>query len=145
MTGTKTRKRTIWLWGFTGWVLALGAIGLWRGAVLWQERTLLSELESRLSPGEMVALVGAFALCGAGLVVSAIGLVFRQGWARTTTRIAIPLHVGVFQVYSWGFVHSGLMLERRWVALLSSVAAVLIGITALTWKRTRTWIGLEQS
>jgi hypothetical protein len=53
--------------------------------------------------------------------------------------------VGVFQVYSWGFVHSGLMLERRWVALLSSVAAVLIGITALTWKRTRTWIGLEQS
>ncbi len=88
-------------------------------------------------------MVGAFAFCGAGLVVSAIGLWFRQDWARTSTRIAIPLHAGAFQAYSWGFVRSGLMLERRWVALLSSAAAVLIGITALTWKRTRTWLGLN--
>lgn len=135
-------KRTVWLWGCAAWVLALGAIGLWRAIVLWQERTLLAELESSLSPGWLAVLIGAFSICGAGLVASALGLWFRQDWARTSARAFIPLHAIVFQVYNWGFVRSGLMLERRWVAVLSSVAAVLVGITALTWKRTRTWMGL---
>jgi hypothetical protein len=124
-------------------VLALGTIGLWRGAVLWQERTLLAELESSLSPSWLAVLIAAFALCGLGLVVSAIGLWLRQGWARTSARICIPLHAVAFQVYNWGFVRSGLMLERRWVALLSSFTAIAIGITALTSKRTRTWLGQE--
>lgn len=143
MSRDRKGKRTIFLWGFAGWALVLGVIGIWRGTVLWQERALLAELEGTFSPGGLTLMVGSFVLCGTGTVVSAIGLWFRQDWARISARICIPLHAVAFQIYSWSFVRSGLMLERRWVAAVSSAAAVLIGVAVLTWKRTRTQLGLE--
>ncbi len=134
--------RSTWLWALVLWVLGLGVMAAWRGIVLWQERVMLFELGSSLSPASVALFVALFVICGCGLIVSALGLLWQHDWARHSARAGILLQAVTSQAYTWLFVRSGLMLERRWVALAGSVLVVGLGVGALTWHRSRTWIGL---
>jgi hypothetical protein len=140
-------RRPLLLWLFVFWLLALGVTSLWRGLTLWQTRALLAELQSTLSPPMLILFVILYVLCGAGLVVSALGLWQRREGRATidSTRPARALIVGYFaiaQAYTWLFVHTGLLWERRWVTLILSLAAVGLGAGALTWHKSREWLGL---
>lgn len=136
-------RRSAWLWALVLWVLGLGIVAAWRGIVLWQERAMLFELGSSLSPAAVALFVALFVVCGCGLTASALGLWWRRDWARYSARAGILLQAVTSQAYTWLFVRSGLMLERRWVALAVSVLAAGLGIGALTWHRSRKWLGLE--
>jgi hypothetical protein len=141
---TQTR-RPLLLWVSALWLLALGAIDLWRGTTLWQTRRLLAELGSTLSLFASALLVLGWLICGAALLVSSIGLWLRREWSRHTARAAIVAHLCLIQAYTWAFVRTGLLWERRWSTLLLGVLATAVGLTALTWPRSRRWLGLQRS
>jgi hypothetical protein len=137
------RRRPFWLWLFSLWALGLGVVSLWRGLVLWQERRLLLGLVSSFSPLSLALFTALWLLCGASLIVSALGLWLRRTWARHVARISIVLSVLIFQTYLWLFVRSGLMKQRRQVLLIMGLLTVVIGLGALTWPRSRQWLGLD--
>ena len=137
------RRRSLWLWLFSLWVLGLGIVSLWRGLVLWYERRLLLALDSSFGPLSSWVFVVLWLSVGIGLVVSAIGLWMRQAWARHTARIDIVLSVLIYQAYIWFFVRSGLMRQRRPVLLVAGLLTVVVGFGALTWHRSRRWLGLD--
>lgn len=138
-------KRPLLLWASALWLFALGVIDGWRSITLWQTRRLLAELGSSLSPSVSVLLALGWAICGAGLIAAAIGLWLRREWARHVARAGIVVHVIMIQVYTWAFVRTGLLWERRWSTLVLSILATAAGFTALTWSRSRHWLGLEQT
>jgi hypothetical protein len=142
-TRAKTR-RPLLLWVCALWLLALGAIDLWRSVTLWQTWRLLVELGSSLSPLASALLVLGWALCAAALIVSAIALWLRQEWARHSARAAIVAHLAVTQVYTWGFVRTGSLWERRWSTLILGLLATALSLAALTWPRSRRWLGLDK-
>jgi hypothetical protein len=135
-------RRSAWLWALVLWVLGLGVLAVWRAVALWQVRGMLFELGSSLSPTSVTLFVALFVVCGCGLIASALGLWWRRDWARSSARASIVIQAVVSQTYTWLFVRSGLMLERRWVALAGAAIAVGLGVGALTWHRSRKWLGL---
>ena len=138
------RRRPLLLWGFVLGTLVLAIVSMWRGWVLWNERALLAELESTLSPPTLTLFVVLFALCGLGMGISSLGLWLRRAWARLWARACVPFYFLVAQVYTWLFVRSGLMWERRWVALIVAICVVGISIGILSWHRSRRWLGLGE-
>jgi hypothetical protein len=137
------RRRSLRWWLFSLWVLGLGIVSLWRGFVLWQGRRLLLASDSSFTPMSLVLFVALWSLCGIGLVSSVIGLWLRQTWARDVARIGVVLSVLIFQTYLWFFVRSGLMRQRRPVLLIVGLLTIVIGLGALTWPRSRHWLGLD--
>jgi len=133
------------LWLSALWLLGLGSADLWRAITLWQTRRLLAQLGSTLSPLAVTLLTLGWTLFGAGLVVAAVGLWLRREWARHAARAAIVAHFCLIQLYTWGFVRTGLLWERRWSTLLLAVLATAVGLAALTWSRSRRWLGLQQT
>jgi hypothetical protein len=136
-------RRPVWLWMFSLWALGLGIIGVWRGIVLWGERRVLYERESSLSPAALTLFVALFGLCGLCLIASAVGMWLRRNWARHMARIWVPAYLIVAQAYVWRFVRSGLMWKRRWVSSAGAILGIGIWIGALTWARSRKWLGLR--
>ena len=136
-------RRSALLWGFVLWLLTLATISVWRGVVLWREAALLFELGSTLTPPALALVVSFSMLCGAALAVSALGLWWRRDWARQVTRICMPLYFALVQSYTWVFARSGLMWARRWAGLILAILATGIGIGALSWRRSRQWLGLK--
>ena len=110
-------KRPLLLWVSALWLLSLGVADLWRGVTLWQTRRLLVELGSTLSPLVSTLLASSWTLFGAGLVAAAVGLWLRHEWARHMARAAIVVHYALIQIYTWAFVRTGLLWERRWSTL----------------------------
>jgi hypothetical protein len=135
-------RRSVLLWAFAVSVLGLGIASGWRGIVLWRERALLYTLGSSLTPVALTVYVTLFLLCGVGLAVAALGLWWRRNGARWVAQACILLYAVTSQVYSWRYVRSGLMLERRWVSLAGTVFLAGLGVGALTWYRSRKWLGL---
>lgn len=138
-------QRPLLLWAVALWLLALGIIDLWRSITLWQTWRLLVELGSRLSPLASQLLILGWMLCAAALLVSATGLWLRWGWARHLARAAILAHLILVQLYTWGFVRTGLSWQRRWSSLVLALLSTAILIAALTWPSSRRWLGLEQT
>lgn len=136
-------RRPLLLWMCVLELVALGAIDLWRSVTLWQTRRLLVDLGSSLSPLASALLLLGWALCAAALVVSAIGLWLRRGWARHPARIALVAHFLLMQVYTWGFVRTGLFWERRWSTLILGLVSTALGTAALTWRTSRHWLSLD--
>jgi len=118
---------------------------VWRSVTLWQTRRLLVELGSTLSPFGSGLLAFGWTLCGAGLFAAAVGLWLRQEWARHIARLALIIHFCLIQVYTWAFVRTGLLWERRWSTLALGILATGFSVTALTWCRSRRWLGLQQA
>jgi uncharacterized membrane protein YadS len=143
-SGTRP-KRSLFLWLGTLWLLSLGLIDLWRCITLWQTRRLLAELGSTLSPAAVMLLALGWSTCGAALVAAAVGLWLRRQWARHMARAAIVVHFGLIQVYTWGFVRTGLLWERRWSTLALGLVATALVLALLTWPRPRRWLGLQQA
>jgi hypothetical protein len=140
----RTRAKThrpLLFWAIALWLLALGAINLWRSITLWQTRLILSALGSRLSPFASTLLVVSWALCAAALVASAVGLWLRRQWARHTARVSLVVHLALIQAYTWGFVRTGLLWERRWIALAFGVLTTTLAVGALTWPKVRRLFG----
>jgi len=137
------RRRSLLLWAFVVWLLALGTISVWRGVVLSREGALVIALGSRLVPAALVFFVASWILCGAGLAISALGLWCWREWARQSARVLIPVYFGLSQFYTWAFARSGLIWARRWISLISAVLATGISVAALSWRRSRRWLGLE--
>lgn len=125
----------------TLWTLGLGLLGIWRSGVLWRERHLLYELGSSLTPFWLTLFVVLWSALGIALIVAAAGLWFKKDWARRVIRVAIPAYLALSQAYTWGFVRSGLMWERRWVALGVSALGIVAAILLTTWHKTRRQIG----
>ncbi len=117
----KFKALLLWMW----W---LGGVGIWRGWTLWQERRLLFELDSALVPATLVVFVALSILVGLALWASVIGLWRRYGWARRAARVAIPVYFVLIQTYTWLFVRSGLMWQRRWVSLALAFLGVSIAL-----------------
>jgi len=138
-------RRPLLLWAGALWLLALGAIDLWRGITLWQTRNLLIQLGSSLSVLASALLILGWVCCAAALIVSAIGLWLRREWARHPARGAIAVHLLLIQVYTWGFVRTGLLWERRWSTLILGLLATALGLVALTWSRSRHWLSLDHT
>ncbi len=138
----KKIRRSIWLKLLVLWTLGLGIIGAWRGAVLWRERAMLFELGSTLGPLTLTLFVALLLIAGAALVASALGLWFKQDWARQSARVAIPAYLLLIQAYTWLWVRSGLMWERRWTALILAALGIIVSVGTLTWKKTRKWLSL---
>jgi len=128
---------------FVLWVLGLGGIDVWRGSVLWRERVLLFELGGTLSPFLLALLVVLFVSAGLALIVAAAGLWWRCNWAARYARIVIPLYFVLIQSYTWLFVRTGLMWQRRWVSLLMALLGISVGVGAMTWAKTRQWMGID--
>lgn len=137
------RRRPFRLWLFLLWVLGLGIANLWRALVLWRERSLLFQLGSSFSPLTLSLFAVLWLADGGSLTLSVAGLWLRQSWARYVARIGIVLSVLIFQAYLWLFVRSGLMRQRRPVLLVVGLATLVVGLGALTWPRSRRWLGLE--
>jgi hypothetical protein len=138
------RKRPFLLWVSVLWLLSLGAVDFWRSITLWQTRPLLAELGSTLSPSLAALLALGWTICGLSLAAAAVGLWLRHEWGRHTARAAIVAHLVLFQVYTWAFVQTGLLWERRWSALILALVAAAVSLTALTWSKPRRWLGLLQ-
>ena len=137
-------RRPLLLWLSALWLLGLGIADLWRASTLWQTRRLLAQLGSTLSPLAAMLLTLGWTLFGAGLSVAAVGLWLRREWARHAARAAIVAHFGLIQLYTWTFVRTGLLWERRWSTGIGAVLATAVGLTVLTWSRSRRWLGLQQ-
>ena len=150
-TGSSRRgsRRSLLLRLFVLWLAGLAAASFWRAATLWQARALLAELGSTLCPPTtepcvgLIAFVTLYLLGGTALVVSAFGLWRRQQWARHLARTSIVCYLAIVQAYTWLFVRTGLLWERRWVALFLALGATCIALGALTWRRSRQWLGLQ--
>lgn len=127
---------------FVLWVLGLGMIDVWRGWVLWDERVLLFELGSTLSPFTLTFFVTLFMSTGLALIVAAAGLWWRRKWAARYTCVVIPLYFVLIQFYTWLFVRTGLMWQRRWVSLLLALLGIAIGVGVLVWSKTRRRLGI---
>ena len=140
-SGVKAR-RPLLLRVLVLWLLGLAVISSWRGLTLWQQRTLLAELGSKLSPPALVVLVSLSALCGVGLIASAVGLWLRHRLAAVGARAVIVVYYAIVQAYSWLFLQSGLLWERRWVSLGLALGAIGLTYGALSWPRSRQWLGL---
>lgn len=144
-----TRRRPL-LWVFVLWLALLAAASFWRAATLWQVRALLAELGSTLCPPTadicvgLIAFVALYLLGGTALIVSALGLWRRRGWARWVTLASIACYWTIVQAYTWLFVRTGLLWERRWVALFVALGTTGLALGALTWRRSRQWLGLQQ-
>jgi hypothetical protein len=138
-------KRPLLLWASALWLLGLGATDLWKSITLWQTRRLLAELGSTLSPTASAILALAWTLAGASLIAGGAGLWVRREWARHVARAAIVAHFTLIQAYTWGFVRTGLLWERRWINLVLASLAAGLSLTALTWKRCRGWLGLHST
>ena len=136
-------RRPLQLTLFVLWLLGLAAASLWRGLTLWRTRALLAELGSPLSPPWLVLFVVLSMLVGVGLVLSAWGLWQRREWGRLSARATIVLYMALVQSYTWLFVRSGLLWERRWVSLILALGTVGISFGILTWHRSRRWLGLQ--
>ena len=91
----------------------------------------------------LILFVILYVLGGVALIVSAVGLWQRRAWARHLARISIVCYLTVVQAYTWLFVRTGLLWERRWVALLLALGAIGLALGALTWRRSRQWLGLQ--
>jgi hypothetical protein len=137
------QRRSLWLWLFSLWVLVLGIVSVWRGLVLWQERRLLLALGSTFTPLSLALFVALWFVCGIGLIGAAVGLWFRQRWARHVARIGIVLSVLIFQTYLWFFVRSGLMRQRRPVLLAVGLLTIVMGLTIPTWAPSWHCLGLD--
>lgn len=137
-------RRPLLLWAAALWLLALGAIDLWRSITLWQTWRLLAELGSSLSPLASTLLILFWALCAAALAAAAIGLWLRREWARHLARAALIAHLVLLQVYTWGFLRTGLLWERRWIALVLGLLLTALGLATLTWSRSLRWLSLAQ-
>jgi hypothetical protein len=141
---TKARsKRPLFLWLSTLWLLGLGGADLWRSITLWQTRNLLATLGSTLTSFASAFLAFGWVLSASALLASAGGLWFRCEWARHTGRAAIVAHFCLIQVYTWAFVRTGLLWERRWSTLALGLLATGLSLTALTWSVSRRWLGLH--
>jgi hypothetical protein len=131
------------------WLAMLAAANFWRATTLWQTRALLVELGSTLCPPAagtcvgLVAFVTLYLLGGTALLASALALWRREQWARHLARISIVLNVTTVQAYTWLFVRTGLLWERRWVALVLALGTTGFAVGALSWRRSRQWLGLH--
>lgn len=143
--GSTRRRRPLFLWVSALWLLSLGIVDLWRSVTLWQTRDLLVALGSSLSPFASLGLLSSWALCGTALIAAALGLWLRHEWARHVTRVVIVAHFGLIQIYTWAFVRTGLLWERRWSTLILALLATVVSLTALTWPRSRRWLSLSQA
>ena len=135
-------NRPFWLTLFVLWILGLGIISGWRSLTWWQERSLIVELDSTFSPLTLSLMVFLSMLCGMALIAAATGLWWKKEWARKLARLCVPGYFILVQVYLWLFVRSGLWLQRRWIALFLAVLGTGVSVVALTWSRTRRWLGL---
>jgi hypothetical protein len=142
-TNRPATRRPLLLWLLMFWLLALGGTSIWRGLTLWQTRALLAELQSMLSPPILILFVMLYVFCGIGLVASVLGLWLRRPWGRLAARATIIVYYAIVQAYTWLFVRSGLLWERRWVSLTLALAAVGLCVGALTWHRSKGWLGLK--
>jgi hypothetical protein len=145
-TGTALRtkaRRPFWLWIFALWLLGLGIASIWRSALLWRMRILLTELDGRLSPAGLRLFVILYLLCGVGLVVSAVALWWRRDWGRRCAQVFLGCYMVGVQAYVWLAVQSGLLWERRWVSLALAALGMAIGMGALSWRVSRGWLGLS--
>ena len=131
------------LWLFVLWLVALAAASFWRAITLAQAWALLVELGSTLSAPMITVFVTFYALCGAALIASACGLWRRQEWGRISARVLVVFYMLTVQAYTWLFVRTGLLWERRWVALFLALGTTGIPLGALTWQRSRRWLGLK--
>jgi hypothetical protein len=111
--------------------------------VLWGTRSLLAELQSTLSPVPLALFVILSILCGFGLVLAAWAIRARREWARIVAPTSMISYFVIVQVYTVLFVRTGLMWERRWGSLVLSAIALSVSIGALTWPRSRHWLGLS--
>ena len=136
-------RRPLLLWILSLWLLALATASLWRGVTLWRTRALLAELACSLSPALLVLLVMLSMLVGVGLAVSAWGLWRQREWGRLSARATIVVYFVLVQAYTWLFVRSGLLWERRWASLVLALGTVGISSGILTWHRSRRWLGLQ--
>jgi hypothetical protein len=130
-------------WILALWLLLLAVISAWRGLILWQTRALLAELGSKMSPPALAAFVALSSLCALGLGVSAAGLSLRRRWGWLPALAFIPFFFALRQGYTWLFMQTGLLWERRWVSLILALCAVGIGVGVLAWYRSRRWLGLD--
>lgn len=139
------RPRPLGLGVLVLWLLMLATISTWRGVELWRQGALIHELGSTLSPPVLALFVAFYIGCGTAMAASALGLWWRRVWAVRSARLLIPLYVGVGQAYTWLFVRSGLMWERRWGSLVLGLGAAVIAVGVTTWRRSRRWLGLPES
>ncbi|MBN1579898.1 MAG: hypothetical protein JXA89_04295 [Anaerolineae bacterium] len=144
----KDSRRLLLLWLFALWLAALATASFWRAVTLWQSRALLAELGSTLCSATsdrctgLVLFVVLHVLGGIVLMLSAYGLWRRQPWVRCLTLVAVMDYYATVQAYTWLFVRTGLLWERRWVALFLALVTTGIVLGALTWRRSRQWLGL---
>ncbi len=126
-------RRPLWMWAFVLWLFLLATISFWRGATFWHYRLLFGELKSTVSPGMAVVFALLFTMYGAGLLISAVGLLWHRPGVRWLARATLPLYLATVQAYQWGFVRTGLLWERRWVSLAMSLTALVVGMVVLCW------------
>ena len=136
-------RRPLILWLLVLWLLTLAATAFWRAATLWQTKDLLVALGSTLSAPTVTFFVILYTLSGGALVASAIGLWQRRKWGRVSARAMIVLYMVLVQAYTWLYVRTGLLWERRWIALGVALGTMWIAIGILTWRRSRQWLGLS--
>jgi hypothetical protein len=133
-------RRPLLLWLFALWLIALAATAIWRAAVLRQTSDLLLELGSTLSAPTLTLFVVLYTLSGAAFIVSAVGLWLRKRWGRVSSQAVIVLYTMIVQAYTWLFVRTGLLWERRWIALGLALGSTGITVGILTWHRLRQWL-----
>jgi hypothetical protein len=124
----------------SAWIMGMGIIHVWRGLVLWRDRWLLFTLDSTLGPRSLAVLVSFFVAVGLSLAIAGTGLMWHKTWARYLAIASIPTGFLLVQVYIWGFVRSGLLWQRRWVALIAAIVGSSLGIGLLTWSKSRQYL-----
>jgi hypothetical protein len=136
-------RRPLLLWLFVLWLLVLAATAFWRAATLWQARDLLVALDSTLSAPSITLFVTLYVLSGGTLIASIVGLWQRQKWGRISARAIIVLYMVLVQAYTWLYVRTGLLWERRWVALGVAIGAVGIAVGLLSWRKSWQRLGIR--
>jgi hypothetical protein len=130
------------LWLFVFWLLLWASTAFWRAATLWQTRELLLELDSTLSAPALTFFVVLYTLSGATLIVATVGLWLKKNWGRVSSQVVIVLYTVIVQAYTWLFVRTGLLWERRWIALVLALGTAGGAVSLLGWRRSRRWLGL---